>query len=301
MARWSRGRIAIGAGIAVLLIAAVVALGLIRAGAFRSATPPPSSSSIQATLPASPSFETTAPPSVAPPRPSAAPQPAPSAQPPSPPPAGLPASLQGVDLERIPTSKRVVALTFDAGANNAGLQSILSTLAANRVPATFFLTGAWVNQYPAGVAAIINGGHRIGNHSMTHPSFTTLTDAQIAVQISSAQEVIQAAGADPRPFFRFPSGARNARTIADVNAAGYVAIRWTVDTLGWQGTVDGTRGPGFVTERVMGAAEPGEIVLMHLGSNPDDGSTLDAAALPQVIAQLRSAGYGFVTLDAVVG
>lgn len=34
---------------------------------------------------------------------------------------------------------------------------------------------------------------------------------------------------------------------------------------------------------------------MHLGAAPD-GSTLDASALPQVIAEARSAGYGFVTL-----
>jgi peptidoglycan/xylan/chitin deacetylase (PgdA/CDA1 family) len=136
---------------------------------------------------------------------------------------------------------------------------------------------------------------------MTHPSFTTLSDAQIASQVADAEAAIRSAGVDPRPFFRFPSGDRDARTIADVNAAGYVAIRWNVDTLGWQGTMGGTRGPAFVVQRVMASAQPGEIVLMHVGSNPGDGSTLDAAALPEVIAQLRAAGYGFVTLDAVLG
>ena len=213
----------------------------------------------------------------------------------------VPAGLLGVDLERIPTTQKVVALTFDAGANDAGLRSILSTLAANGVPGTFFLTGDWVNQFPSDPALIYNSGHRIGNHSMTHPDFTTLTDTRIAAEISSAQRTIEAAGGEPLPFFRFPFGARDSRTIADVNAAGYAAIRWTVDTLGWQGTMNGTRGPGFIVQRVMASAQPGEIVLMHLGSNPDDGSTLDAAALPQVISQLRAAGYGFVTLDAALG
>ena len=213
----------------------------------------------------------------------------------------VPSALLGVDLERIPTTQKIVALTFDAGANDAALQSILDTLAANGVPGTFFLTGNWVNHFPSGPALIYNAGHRIGNHSMTHPDFTTLSDAQIAAEIGSAQRTIEAAGADPLPFFRFPSGARDSRTIADVNAAGYAAIRWTVDTLGWQGTMNGTRGPDFIVQRVMASAQPGEIVLMHLGSNPDDGSTLDAAALPQVIAQLRAAGYGFVTLDAALG
>jgi hypothetical protein len=41
-------------------------------------------------------------------------------------------------------------------------------------------------------------------------------------------------------------------------------------------------------------------VLLHAGSHPDDGSTLDADALPEVIAQLRAAGYGFVTLDVLL-
>ena len=213
----------------------------------------------------------------------------------------IPPALLGVDLERIPTAQKVVALTFDAGANDAGLRSILATLAANGVPGTFFLTGDWVNQFPSDPALIYNAGHRIGNHSMTHPDFTALTDAQITAEISSAQRTIEAAGGDPLPFFRFPFGARDSRTIADANAAGYAAIRWTVDTLGWQGTMNGTRGPGFVVQRIMASAQPGEIVLMHLGSNPDDGSTLDAAALPQVISQLRAAGYGFVTLDAALG
>ncbi|MDR6620892.1 polysaccharide deacetylase family protein [Sinomonas atrocyanea] len=216
------------------------------------------------------------------------------------PPLALPPNLGGQDIERIPTQEKVVALTFDAGANDAGLASILSTLAAEHVPATFFLTGAWAKAHPADVAKIAAGGHRVGNHSMTHPDMTTLTDAQIAAELSAAQAAIRADGVDPRPFFRFPSGARNARTIAAVNASGYAAIRWTVDSLGWQGTVGGTRGAPSVIQRVMNAIQPGEIVLMHVGSNPDDGSTLDAAALPGIIDQMRTEGFTFVTLDALI-
>jgi peptidoglycan/xylan/chitin deacetylase (PgdA/CDA1 family) len=46
---------------------------------------------------------------------------------------------------------------------------------------------------------------------------------------------------------------------------------------------------------------PGEIVLMHVGSNPDDHTTFDADALAQVIGGLRAGGYSFVTLDALTG
>ena len=206
--------------------------------------------------------------------PSAAPGTAPSA-----PPAPFPAALRGADVEVIPNAGRAVALTFDAGANSAGLPSILRTLGATGVRATFFLTGNWASANPAGVASIVAAGHRVGNHSMTHPGFTTLSDAQIAQQLAGAQAAITAAGADARPLFRFPFGERDARTIAAVNALGYLPVRWTVDTLGWKGTSGGVTAQ-IVADRVLAGLQPGEIVLMHIGSNPDDGSTLDADALP---------------------
>src|SRR5688500_12073148 len=63
-------------------------------------------------------------------------------------PPAVPAHLRGKDVTEIPTGDRVVALTFDAGANSAGLASILGTLADQRVPASFFLTGQWVDDNP---------------------------------------------------------------------------------------------------------------------------------------------------------
>jgi peptidoglycan/xylan/chitin deacetylase (PgdA/CDA1 family) len=102
-------------------------------------------------------------------------------------------------------------------------------------------------------------------------------------------------GVDPHLLFRFPYGASDARTIALANAYGYGGFRWTVDTLGWEGT-SGGRSVASVTDRVLGSLQPGEIVLMHVGSNPDDRSTLDADALAGVIDAIRAQGYRFVTL-----
>jgi peptidoglycan/xylan/chitin deacetylase (PgdA/CDA1 family) len=229
------------------------------------------------------------------------PGPQPTEEPGAPPqPAPFPESLRGQDLTVIPGAGRVVALTFDAGANAAGLPSILSTLAGKGVTGTFFLTGNWAVNNPQAVAQIAAAGHRVANHSMTHPGFTGLGNDQIAQQVRGAEQAILAAGADPRPLFRFPYGERDARTIAAVNTLGYVAVRWTVDTLGWKGTSGGAS-LQVVAGRVQAGLQPGEIVLMHVGSNPDDGTTLDADALPQVIDRITAAGYGFTTLDALLG
>ena len=207
--------------------------------------------------------------------------------------------LLGHDWERIPTKKHVVALTFDAGSNAAGLPSIRHTLSARKVPATFFLTGWWARAYPMRARALA-AGYRIGNHSMTHPHFTDLTNRQIRSQLTRAATAIRTTcGVSPRPLFRFPYGDRNKRTIAAVNDAGYVAVRWTVDTLGWEGTRAGIT-VRSVVRRVLDNLQPGEIVLMHVGANPDDHSTLDADALPQVISKLRARGYTFVTLNALL-
>jgi peptidoglycan/xylan/chitin deacetylase (PgdA/CDA1 family) len=169
------------------------------------------------------------------------------------------------------------------------------------VAATFFLTGAFAERYPAFVQAIVARGHRLGNHTATHPHLPGLSDAAIVSQLAQAESQIRGAGGtDPRPMFRFPFGDRNVHVIEVVNGSGYVAVRWTVDTLGWQGTTFGGITAQIVVDRVIAAARPGEIVLMHVGSNPDDHTTLDADALPAVIARLRALGYEFTTLDALL-
>jgi hypothetical protein len=119
-------------------------------------------------------------------------------------PAGLPDRLRGRDFERIPTTRPVVALTFDAGSTDAGLRPILDTLTAQHVPATFFVTGRFADRYPDGIQAITAGGHRLGNHSYTHPYFTKQTDRQITAELSRAEAALQgtAPAAVPLPLRR---------------------------------------------------------------------------------------------------
>ena len=216
-----------------------------------------------------------------------------SPQPPDPTP--LPASLRGAEWNHVPTTQKVVALTFDAGANADGVLSILSTLEATNTPATFFLTGRWTEHHPE-LARRIASRYPVGNHSVTHPHFTKLTDAQLRDELLGAEATIEeATGSSTRPFFRFPYGDRDARTIRLVNEEGYGSFRWTVDTLGWKGTSGGMT-TTTVVDRVTETAHPGQIVLLHVGSHPTDRSTLDADALPEIIDQLRARGYRFITL-----
>lgn len=201
-------------------------------------------------------------------------------------------------MTTVPTSRRVVALTFDGGAGSQGAASILATLRAQGVPASFFVTGTFATANPGVVRQMAAVGP-VGNHTWSHPDLTAVGDSTIRQQLSTTRTAILGAdGGDPRPFFRFPFGAHDTRTLRVVNDEGYAAIGWTTDSLGWKGTSGGMT-VDKVVSRVLAGRTPGQIVLMHVGANPDDGTTLDADALARVIAGYRQAGYGFTTLEAL--
>jgi len=209
----------------------------------------------------------------------------------------LPASLVGAEWSRVPTTSKVVALTFDCGGNDAGVVRILAALASANARATFFVTGRWAEVYRSSVAAIA-ARYPIGDHTYSHPHLTQLDDTAVAAEIAAGERSLAAFGVDPHPLFRFPYGESDPRTMAIANRAGYGGFRWTVDTLGWQGAANG-QSADSVLARVLANLQPGEIVLMHVGS-AEDGTTLDADALPRVIAEIRARGYELVTLRDVL-
>src|SRR5690606_33284935 len=196
-------------------------------------------------------------------------------------------------------SRRTVALTFDAGSDAGHAAEILDILAANRITATFGITGRFAENHPQIVARIARAGHQIVNHSYDHPSFTgystgtgPLPTAERTAQLRRAETAIRAAaGVGSAGWFRPPYGDIDATVERDAAAAGWpVLLMWTVDSLGWKGI-----GADAVVDRCLDRAEPGAIYLFHVGRESDD-----AAALPRILDGLRAAGYGFDTAAGLV-
>ncbi|MCZ4097089.1 polysaccharide deacetylase family protein [Streptomyces sp. So13.3] len=203
------------------------------------------------------------------------------------------------DFKWLPITDQKAALTFDCGAGPDGAEMILKTLRDRRVPATFFMTGRFAADNPA-LARYIARRYPVGNHSMTHPSFPTITPQRRAEEVQSAADAIETAiGRPSEALFRFPFGLRTRPCITEVNAAGYVPVKWTVDTAGWKGTIGGAS-TATVVDRTLQALRPGAIVLMHLGATPEDHSAVDATALPDLIDAIRTREYGFTTLRGLL-
>ncbi|HET8979600.1 MAG TPA: polysaccharide deacetylase family protein [Solirubrobacteraceae bacterium] len=216
------------------------------------------------------------------------------------PPRPHPPLLLGQIPDRLPTHRHVVALTFDAGADNAGAPKILAALARAHAPATFFMTGRWADLYPQW-ARRIAARYPIGNHTFDHTNLLQLPPSGVSHEVDAAHAAItRATGRPPVRLFRFPYGASSAATLRLVNHLGYAAVGWTVDTLGWMGTSMG-QSVDSVIARALGHLGPGEIILMHVGANPTDHSTLDADALPAILRAIRARGYTFVTVPDYLG
>ena len=196
-------------------------------------------------------------------------------------------------------SRRVVALTFDAGADAGFTAEILGTLRREGIRASFSVTGLWAERNRDLLLAITADGHKLINHSYDHASFTglstgrpPLTAGERALELSRTETTVyHLTQRSTRPYFRPPYGDVDESVQRDAAAAGYgTVVMWTVDSLGWyRATAD------EIVARCLAQAAPGAIYVMHVGSESQD-----AAALPRVIAGLRAAGYGFATIDELL-
>lgn len=195
--------------------------------------------------------------------------------------------LPGKNYSVLPTKEKVVALTFDAAYDPAPLKSILATLESAGADATFFLTGEFVRDFPSYTQLIVDAGYPIGNHSFSHPDFTTLSDAKMRSEIEkTAAALVKLGASDPKPLFRAPYGAYNKRVLSVLGDEGYVSVYWTIDTLDWETD----RTTEQIKNVVLKNLQPGAIILMHVGSKQE------AEVLPELLDEIAARGYRFVNL-----
>jgi peptidoglycan/xylan/chitin deacetylase (PgdA/CDA1 family) len=188
--------------------------------------------------------------------------------------------------QRVPNA---VALTFDDGPWPDSTAQILAILERERVHATFFLVGQQVRRHPELLRQEVDAGMTIGTHSFSHPQpFGDLPDAAVRQEIDGGLAALADNGVRTR-LFRPPGGAIPPDVLAAARHKGLRTVLWTVDPTDWRrGTT-----PGQIVQRVLAAARPGSIVLLHDGGG-DRSATV--AALPRIIKGLKQRKLDLVTL-----
>jgi peptidoglycan-N-acetylglucosamine deacetylase len=185
-----------------------------------------------------------------------------------------------------PRDRRVVALTFDDGPSEY-TEGFLDVLRREHVPGTFFEIGQEMAGRAATMRRILRQGDEIGDHTMHHVEFPGY--AEIAGAASRIETYTHF-----RPcLFRPPGGAVSSSVVATAGGLGMETILWNVDPTDWA-----TPGAAAIYSRIVGATQPGSIVLMHDGGGDRSGTL---AALPRVIDTLRARGYRFATVSGLLG
>lgn len=192
------------------------------------------------------------------------------------------ASHDGAPQRPVPDCARLacVALTFDDGPSPA-TPALLDDLDAARVKATFFVVGQQVTAFPELLRREAADGQAIGNHSFTHPVLASLTPDQVHDELADTQDaVFKVIGRRPT-LMRPPYGSYSAA----VRSFGLPLVVWDVDSMDWS-----HHDPAMVLRRAAAGVHPGSIILMH------DTQPETLAAVPQLIRNLRAAGYTLVTV-----
>lgn len=180
-----------------------------------------------------------------------------------------------------------IALTFDDGPNPLTTPQIVGILEKEQVRATFFMVGSRVSGNEATLRRMYADGDEIGNHSWTHPNFTTLTPDQVRQQIAATQNVITAAGVPAPTLFRPPYGAVNKMVITHVPLT---IMFWNEDPRDWAAST-----PQQVEQGVLSSARPGGVIDMH------DIYQVTVSALDPTIQKLKSEHYQFLTVSQLMG
>lgn len=164
---------------------------------------------------------------------------------------------------------------------------MLDLLRRYRIKATFCLVGKHVVQHPELVRRIAREGHALCDHTWSHDMYLRLRPPDVVRhEIGDTYRAIVAAsgGVQPR-YFRAPAGRWPANAVAEARREGLRLLGWSVDPLDWR------RPPAAeIAHRVLAAAGPGKIVLLHDGYG-DRANTV--TALPGIVQALAARNLRF--------
>ena len=189
----------------------------------------------------------------------------------------------GPNMTRVPEQEdgsRAVSLTFDDGPHPELTPRVLDILDDHGARASFFCVGQLVGKHAPLVREMTERGHRIENHTWSHPnSFAFLLPAGLATQISQTQSIIdQVTGRAPL-YFRAPAGIRSPWLDPVLHRFGLRLVSWTrrgFDTV----ELDSDR----ICRRLTKNLAPADILLLHDGGEHD--ATSRSAVLLDVLSRL---------------
>lgn len=184
-------------------------------------------------------------------------------------------------------SNPVIYLTFDEGYEYGCTEEILDILKEKNVKAVFFVTLPYAKGNPELVRRMIDEGHQVGNHSVTHPSagLPSQTIEQQKEEIMGCHNYVKENFGYEMHLFRYPAGKFSEQSLAIVNNCNYKSVFWSFAYLDYD--VNNQPDETESLQKLVDRLHPGAIYLLHAQS------VTNTHILGSFIDRAREKGYSF--------
>jgi peptidoglycan/xylan/chitin deacetylase (PgdA/CDA1 family) len=206
-------------------------------------------------------------------------------------------SAEPVAVAGVTTKEPILALTFDACATrkqaNGFDRPVFDILARDKIPATLYLSGRWIETHPRATKLIAAADFiELGNHTYSHPRLTLMRQERMHFQIARTSEIIRQKMGRPALSLRPPAGAWDATVLKAATEEHVPLVLWTIVS----GDVGGHVPVARMVRTVLEQAKPGAIVIFHINKR----APFTKKALPDIVAGLRAKGFRFVTVSQLL-
>jgi chitin deacetylase len=200
----------------------------------------------------------------------------------------------GEIIPRVDTSQKIVALTFDDGPTPQATDQILAILSEMNVRATFFVTGAELEQNLDQGKKLVAAGHELGNHSYSHVRMFFVTPSFVKQEIESTDKIIREAGYQGDIYFRPPYGKKLFTLPFYLWRHGRKSITWDVEPDSYPMiAADANK----IVEHVLANVRPGSIIILHV-MYPNRRESMKSVKM--IVEELRAGGYEFKTVSELL-
>lgn len=187
--------------------------------------------------------------------------------------------------------EKVLYLTFDAGYENGHTATILDTLKKHNVKAAFFLVGNYLQKNADLVRRMVEEGHIVGNHTMTHPDMSAITDpAAFKAELEGLETLFkEVTGKDLPKYYRPPQGIYSEENLKMAKDLGYQTVFWSLAYKDWDNNKQPTA--EYALGKLIPRTHNGAVILLH------STSQTNAEVLDELLTQWKNLGYRFETVD----
>ena len=135
------------------------------------------------------------------------------------------------------TSNNKILLTFDDGPTEEATLRILNILRTNHLKAVFLCVGNNIEKHPSLVQKILEDGHTIANHTMSHKLLTKLNREESIREISAFNDLMKEEFNYDVKYFRPPYGRFNLKTNGILKELNMKCIMWNLLTYDYENNI----------------------------------------------------------------